>query len=171
VKISKGRSAAFVMGDASKNEAACAWPFCISAVFVSVMDARHAQAAINKRVSAGLSSRCLPGWGCSSAALAVQNAIKPHSPRRFVMDAQRWMWTAWPAFLAAAVMEMVVFAFVDPLDVHWLGSPLEWSRSAIYTVAFFAFWLVMLLCSAMTRMLARSIQDLNGGVVSEPLAD
>jgi hypothetical protein len=28
------------------------------------------------------------------------------------------------------------FAFVDPLDVHWLGSPLDWSRQAIYTVAF-----------------------------------
>ena len=39
------------------------------------------------------------------------------------MDARRWMWIVWPAFLAAAIMEMVVFAFVDPLDVHWLGAP------------------------------------------------
>ena len=63
------------------------------------------------------------------------------------------------------------FAFVDPMDVHWMGSPLEWSRSAVYTAAFFAFWLVMLLCSLMTRSLARSAQDLNNGIVSEPLAD
>lgn len=27
---------------------------------------------------------------------------------------QRLMWIAWPAFLVAAVLEMVVFAFVDP---------------------------------------------------------
>ena len=87
------------------------------------------------------------------------------------MDTQRWMWIAWPAFLAAAVLEMVVFAFVDPMDVHWMGSPLEWSRSAVYTAAFFAFWLVMLLCSLMTRSLARSAQDLNNGIVSEPLVD
>ena len=87
------------------------------------------------------------------------------------MDARRWMWIVWPAFLAAAIMEMVVFAFVDPLDVHWLGAPLEWSRSAIYTAAFFAFWLVMLLCSVMTRMLARSAQDLNDGIVSQPLPE
>ncbi|RGE43694.1 hypothetical protein DZC30_14790 [Comamonas testosteroni] len=87
------------------------------------------------------------------------------------METQRWMRIAWPAFLAAAIMEMVVFAFVDPLDVHWLGAPLEWSRSAIYTAAFFAFWAVTLLCSLMTRMLAQSAQDLNGGIVSEPLTD
>lgn len=55
------------------------------------------------------------------------------------MLAQRWMWIAWPAFLAAAVMEMLVFAFVDPLELHWLGD-LGWSRQGIYTLAFFAFW-------------------------------
>ena len=87
------------------------------------------------------------------------------------MTAQRWMWIAWPAFLAAAVMEMVVFAFVDPQDVHFLGNPLNWSTSAVYTVAFFAFWLVTMLCSLMTTMLGRSAYDLNDGIVSEPLLD
>ena len=87
------------------------------------------------------------------------------------MEARRWIWIVWPAFLAAAIMELVVFAFVDPLDVHWLGAPLDWSRSAIYTSAFFAFWLVMMLCSVMTRMLARTAQDLNNGIVSDPLVD
>ena len=87
------------------------------------------------------------------------------------MDAQRWMWTAWPAFLAAAVMEMVVFAFVDPLDVHWLGAPLDWSRSAVYTLAFFAFWGVTLAGGLMTVMLGRSVSELNAGIVSEPLSE
>ena len=87
------------------------------------------------------------------------------------MNAQRWMWIAWPAFLAAAVMEMVVFAFVDPQDVHFLGTPLSWSSSAVYTVAFFAFWLVTMLCGLMTTMLARTAHDLNNGIVSEPLLD
>ena len=87
------------------------------------------------------------------------------------MKAQRLMWIAWPAFLAAAVMEMVVFAFVDPQDVHFLGNPLNWSTSAVYTVAFFAFWLVTMLCSLMTTMLGRTAHDLNDGIVSEPLLD
>ena len=34
------------------------------------------------------------------------------------MLTQRWMWIAWPAFLVAAVLEMVVFAFVDPAELH-----------------------------------------------------
>ena len=84
---------------------------------------------------------------------------------------QRLMWIAWPAFLMAGVMEMVVFAFVDPLDVHWLGSPLEWSRSAIYTVAFFAFWAISIVGGLMTVVLGRSVQDLNGGIVSAPLVE
>lgn len=83
------------------------------------------------------------------------------------MLAQRWMWIAWPAFLAAAVMEMLVFAFVDPLELNWLGD-LGWSRQGIYTLAFFAFWGVTMLSSLMTTMLGRSTHDLNDGVVSEP---
>lgn len=52
------------------------------------------------------------------------------------MWAQRMMWIAWPAFLIAGVLEMLVFAMVDPNDLHWFGRPVEWSRQAIYTVAF-----------------------------------
>ena len=37
------------------------------------------------------------------------------------MWAQRWMWIAWPAFLVAAVLEMLVFALVDPSELHWSG--------------------------------------------------
>lgn len=87
------------------------------------------------------------------------------------MQVQRWIWIAWPAFLAAAIMEMVVFAFVDPLDLHWLGAPLEWSPRAVYTVAFFAFWAIAMLCSLMTSMQWRTARELNGGIVSEPLTE
>ena len=43
---------------------------------------------------------------------------------------RRWMWIAWPAFLVAAVLEMVVFAVVDPSDLHWFGQPVTLSREA-----------------------------------------
>ena len=49
------------------------------------------------------------------------------------------MWIAWPAFLLAGVTEMLVFAVVDPQDLHWSGRPLAFSREAIYTLAFFCF--------------------------------
>ena len=70
------------------------------------------------------------------------------------MGAQRWMWIAWPAFLLAAVLEMLVFAMVDPGDLHWFGRPLDWSRQAVYTVGFFVFWGITATSSALTVWLA-----------------
>ena len=54
----------------------------------------------------------------------------------------RMMGIAWPAFLAACVLELLVFAVVDPLELVWSGHPLGWTRQGVYTGAFFAFWLV-----------------------------
>jgi len=44
------------------------------------------------------------------------------------MLSQRLMWIAWPAFLVAGVLEVLVFAMVDPQDIHWFGQPIEFSR-------------------------------------------
>jgi hypothetical protein len=47
----------------------------------------------------------------------------------------------WPAFMAAGVLEIAVFALVDPEALHMPGgAPLELSRTAVYSLAFFAFW-------------------------------
>ena len=70
------------------------------------------------------------------------------------MEARHWMGIAWPAFLLASVLEMVVFAMVDPGDLHWFGGqPLGWSRQAVYTVAFFVFWTVTAASSALSLVL------------------
>lgn len=53
------------------------------------------------------------------------------------MWTQRLMWIAWPAFLMAGVLEMLVFALVDPHDLHWFGQPVPLSREGVYTLAFF----------------------------------
>ncbi|MDR7097058.1 hypothetical protein [Hydrogenophaga laconesensis] len=67
------------------------------------------------------------------------------------MSARPWMAIAWPAFLFAAVLEMVVFAAVDPGDLHGLsGEPLGWTRQAVYTVSFFVFWAVTAAASALS---------------------
>jgi hypothetical protein len=77
------------------------------------------------------------------------------------MWAQRLMWIAWPAFLVAAVLEMVVFALVDPSDFHWFGASLALSREAVYTVAFFVFWAAAMVSSALTTLLAMSPFEVN----------
>ena len=76
---------------------------------------------------------------------------------------QRLMWIAWPAFLMAGVLEMLVFAMVDPEDLHWFGQPLALSRQGVYTVAFFVFWGITMASGALTVLLAMSSRDLNRG--------
>lgn len=77
------------------------------------------------------------------------------------MLAQRLMWIAWPAFLVAGVMETLVFALVDPADLHWAGAGLGWSREAVYTVAFFVFWALTALSSSLTTLLSMSPFEVN----------
>ncbi|PZO18994.1 MAG: hypothetical protein DCF26_06625 [Burkholderiales bacterium] len=77
------------------------------------------------------------------------------------MWGKRLMGIAWPAFLVAAVLEMVVFALVDPSDMHWFGAPLALSREAVYTVAFFVFWGLAMASSALTTLLAVPPSELN----------
>ena len=77
------------------------------------------------------------------------------------MLAQRWMWIAWPAFLVAGVLEMIVFALVDPSDLHWFGQPVALSRQGVYTVSFFVFWGITMLSSGLTTLLAQSPFEVN----------
>lgn len=72
------------------------------------------------------------------------------------------MWIAWPAFLVAGLLEMLVFAMIDPQDLQGFGGePLEISRTAIYTVVFFVFWGATMLSSALTTLLAASPFEVN----------
>jgi hypothetical protein len=62
----------------------------------------------------------------------------------------------WPAFLMAGVLEIGVFALVDPSDLHWLGgAPLDISRQAVYTLAFLVFWGIIAVAGAITALLTR----------------
>ncbi len=71
------------------------------------------------------------------------------------------MWIAWPAFLMAGVLEVLVFAMVDPQDLQWFGQPLALSRQGVYTVAFFVFWAITTISSALTTLLAMSPFEVN----------
>lgn len=77
------------------------------------------------------------------------------------MGTQRWMWILWPAFLVAGVLEMLVFAMVDPQDLHWFGQPVTMSREGIYTLAFFVFWGIAAASSALTTLLSMLPGEVN----------
>jgi hypothetical protein len=75
---------------------------------------------------------------------------------------QRALQILWPAFLMAGVLEIALFAVVDPGDLQWFGGPpINWPRQAIYTVTFLIFWGVISTSGALTALLIRSADDLN----------
>jgi hypothetical protein len=74
----------------------------------------------------------------------------------------RLLWVVWPAFLGACVLELIVFALVDPQDLSWGAYTLEWSRQAIYTAAFFVFWIVTLGACALATLLGPSSERVGG---------
>jgi uncharacterized membrane protein YcfT len=80
---------------------------------------------------------------------------------------QRLMWIVWPAFLMAGVIEMLVFAMVDPQDLHWFGHPLEMSRQGVYTLAFFVFWVITAIGGGLTTLLSMSPFEVNHGPMPE----
>ena len=77
------------------------------------------------------------------------------------MWTQRLMWIAWPAFLMACGIEMLVFAVVDPEDLQWFGQPLALSRQGVYTLAFFIFWILTMASGALTTLLSISPFEVN----------
>lgn len=76
----------------------------------------------------------------------------------------RLMSVLWSAFLAAAVLEMVVFAWVDPGDLRWFGGDaIDLAPRAVYTLAFFVFWAVCAVGAALALLLcSRPDEPLQG---------
>lgn len=68
----------------------------------------------------------------------------------------------WPAFVVAGVIEMVVFAWVDPGDITLLGEHL--GSQAVYSLAFFVFWAL----TAISGLISHWLLHANGEAVQAP---
>ena len=80
----------------------------------------------------------------------------------------------WPAFLVAGMLEMLVFAVVDPHDLHWFGGPsIDWPAVAVYSVTFLMFWGAIATAGALTALLSLTAEELNPGIepTAEPVTD
>lgn len=75
-----------------------------------------------------------------------------------------WVLIIWPAFLAACLLEALVFAMVDPGELHLPGYFFQATRQSVYTVAFFAFWLITMACSGLVLWLVKSPPEINGNL-------
>lgn len=75
----------------------------------------------------------------------------PAGPSRVARFA---MAVAWSSFLAAGVLELLVFAVVDPGDLRWFGgAAVELSAQAVYTLSFLIFWGVVAFGASLTLLL------------------
>lgn len=88
------------------------------------------------------------------------------------MAARAWMCIVWPAFLVAAVLELLVFAVVDPGELQGIGQRAGMaglSALGVYTLSFFVFWLAATASSTLTVWLASTpaqavaLEGCNGG--------
>lgn len=60
----------------------------------------------------------------------------------------------WASFLAAGVLEALVFSVVDPHEVRWFdAAPVDMPALAVYTVGFLIFWGVSALGASITLLL------------------
>ncbi|MBN8510036.1 MAG: hypothetical protein J0L57_15670 [Burkholderiales bacterium] len=75
---------------------------------------------------------------------------------------QRALSVFWAAFLMAGVLEMIVFAHVDPGSLHWFGGDaLNLEPRAVYTLAFFVFWAVISVACGLALLLCSHADEIN----------
>jgi len=72
------------------------------------------------------------------------------------VNKRAWISVLWPAFLCACAFEGLVFALVDPSDLHWGRDGVGLSRQGIYSVGFFVFWAMAACSGALTVAFLRS---------------
>src|SRR6476661_3142803 len=90
---------------------------------------------------------------CRRCRAATTPPPRPRTRAEAAMATRQFLWIVWPAFLAACLLQALVFALVDPHDVQWLHGSMAWSRQAVYAAAFFAFWGISMAACALTTLL------------------
>jgi hypothetical protein len=76
------------------------------------------------------------------------------------VNVKRWAVIIWPAFVTACLLEAFIFSVVDPSELDWSGYMLQLSRQGVYTMEFFCFWLISMVCSGLTLWLVRPDQTI-----------
>jgi hypothetical protein len=71
------------------------------------------------------------------------------------------IWILWPSFVVAGIAEGIFFTLFDPTELTLLDAPIEASRTAIYSIGFFAFWAFAAASSALTCFFQRTSTEIN----------
>lgn len=74
---------------------------------------------------------------------------------------RRLMYILWPSFIVAGVAEAVFFTLFDPMELRLFDQEIALSRTAIYSIGFFALWAFAAGSSALTCFFQRSASEVN----------
>lgn len=74
---------------------------------------------------------------------------------------RQMIWILWPSFVVAGLAEVVFFTLIDPQELYLFGDPVHWSRTAIYSSGFFAFWAICAASSLFTVFIQRTPAEVN----------
>ena len=77
------------------------------------------------------------------------------------MNPRKLIWIFWPSFIVAGIAEGIFFTIFDPMEMNVFGDPVTWSRTAVYSLGFFAFWAVTSASSALTCFLQKIPAEIN----------
>jgi len=77
--------------------------------------------------------------------------------------AKQLIFILWPSFIVAGIATGVFFTLFDPMDLQFFGVPIEASRTAVYSLGFFAFWALAAASSALTCFFQRTSSEVNVG--------
>jgi hypothetical protein len=75
------------------------------------------------------------------------------------MKFHRFFLIAWPSALGAALMEMLVFAVLDPMDIPRVDHALGATAQGVYSMAFFVFWATISFACTLTLFLAQPVTN------------
>jgi hypothetical protein len=71
------------------------------------------------------------------------------------MKIHRYLLIIWPSAIGAALMEMLVFAVLDPMNIPQVENTPGMTAQDVYSMAFFVFWATISFACALTLVLAQ----------------
>ena len=85
------------------------------------------------------------------------------------MNPRKLILIFWPSFIVAGIAEGIFFTIFDPMEMSVFGDPVACSRTAVYSLGFFAFWAITSASSALTCYLQKGAAEINltGGTIRE----
>ncbi len=79
---------------------------------------------------------------------------------------KRLIWVLWPSFIVAGIAEILFFTLIDPQELYLFGEPVNFSRTTVYSLGFFAFWAICAASSLLTCFIQRDSSEVNSCMIA-----